>query len=79
MCGLQGHGPRPPVVDDEPSSNEAGSEEGEMENTQEIEMWETINANLDKLEPLVDVDGMTRDERCGQHDVIVRDVGGKCA
>ena len=62
VCGLQGHGPKPPVVDDEPSSNEAGSEECEIENTQEIEMWETINANLDKLEPLVDVDGMTRDE-----------------
>ena len=62
LCGLQGSGPQPPVVDDEESSNEGASEECEMENTQEIEMWETINANLDKLEPLVDVDGMTRDE-----------------
>ena len=58
ICGLQGGGPALPERDDERSDSEAASEEYEIENTQEIQLWESIYAELDKLEPLVDVEGM---------------------
>ena len=60
-CGLHGRGPPPPdSEDDDVSSTDLVPEECEIEDTQELEIWDAIQERLDKLEPLVDVEGMTR-------------------
>ena len=60
-CGLHGRGPPPPdSEDDDMSSTDLVPEDCEIEDTQELEIWDAIQERLDKLEPLVDVEGMTR-------------------
>lgn len=62
-CSLKGKGPPTPELDDGRSDTEqedGAPEESEIEDTQEIALWRQIQANLDKLEPLVDVEGMSR-------------------
>ena len=61
VCGLNGSGPSPPLLDDDHSGSEQAPEECEVENTHELEIWDAIQANLGKLDDLVSVEQLTSD------------------